>query len=100
MSTVVVDTWTVLSPAGVPAAARHAERAAAGPGSKRTLGFLSNHKPNTTELQSALGERIRHVDPKIDMRFYEKAGSAVGAGEALLAEIAANCGYVVNGTGD
>jgi hypothetical protein len=100
VSTVVVDRWTVLSPAGVPALSRPAQRAANNPGVRRTLGFLSNHKPNTSELQSALGDLVRQIDGKVEIRFYEKAGSAVGAGEVLLSEIAANCGYVVNGTGD
>jgi hypothetical protein len=91
-------TWTLHDPVGkrrlqpAPAPAAGSEATA--------LGFLSNRKPNTTALQRALSAALGGHRPDLEVRFYEKPSSAVAATDELLDRIGADCGLVVNGTGD
>ncbi len=92
--------WTLLSPMGLakrpgPLAVPHAKT-----GTRTPLGFLSNRKPNAAALQRLVADRVAQAMPAVELRFYEKANSSLGAGEPLLNTIAAECGLVVNGTGD
>lgn len=93
------STWTLLSPLGV------SNRTAAGEMSSRrprggVLGFLSNRKPNAAALQRLLGPKVAAMAPELEVRYYEKANSSLGAGAELLDRLAADCGLVINGTGD
>jgi hypothetical protein len=91
-------TWTLHDPVGVrrtrPASAPAARSLAT------ALGFLSNRKPNTLALQRALSAALGGHRPDLDVLFYEKPSSAVAATDELLDRIGADCGLVVNGTGD
>lgn len=89
--------WNLVSPVGVRSA-RSAPKKQLGRSTKRVLGFLSNRKPNTSAVERGLAALL--ASRQLEVRFYEKANSAVGAGEELLDRIGADCGLVVNGTGD
>jgi hypothetical protein len=90
--------WVVLSPVGVR---RPAERRgpATRTGTGQALGFLSNRKPNATLLMEQLGRMVAD-GPGLEVRYYEKAHAATGAGGPLVDRIAAECRLVVTGTGD
>jgi hypothetical protein len=90
--------WVVLSPVGVR---RPVERRApaARTGTGQALGFLSNRKPNATRLMEHLGRMVA-AGPGLEVRYYEKAHAATGAGGPLVDRIAAECRLVVTGTGD
>ena len=91
--------WVVLSPVGVR---RPVERRAPAPrtGTGQALGFLSNRKPNATRLMEYLGRMIADDGQGLEVRYYEKAHAATGAGGPLVDRIAAECRLVVTGTGD
>jgi hypothetical protein len=91
-------TWTLHNPVGVRRQ-QPAPAPAAGSGAA-ALGFLSNRKPNTSALQRALAAALGGHRPDLEVHFYEKPSSAVAATGELLDRIGADCGLVVNGTGD
>lgn len=95
----MAETWTLLSPLGLRKPARAAATASERPRAS-VLGFLSNRKPNATALQRLLGSRLSAAEPGLEIRYYEKSNSSLGAGAELLDTLAADCGLVVNGTGD
>ena len=90
--------WTLHDPVGrrrpQPAQAPTARSPAT------ALGFLSNRKPNTSALQRSLSAALGRHRLDLEVRFYEKPSSAVAATDELLDRIGADCGLVVNGTGD
>ena len=92
--------WNLLSPVGVKPEVESGGVQSATGASLLRLAMLSNHKPNASRLQELLVERISEARPDIEVRFYEKQNSSVGAPEPLLAQIAADCGLAINGTGD
>ena len=93
------DTWTLIDP--VAPIDRQAQT-----GSGRTahgittLGFLSNRKPNTAELQRALAERITARYPDLKIAYFAKASAAAGAGEEIITSVMKEVELLVNGTGD
>ena len=91
--------WILVSPV---APAGHPERKVhSGPRPPiTTLGFLSNRKHNTEELQRLLGQRLVAAHPDLKLRFYEKPNSAAGADFQLLEVISKEVQIVINGTGD
>ena len=92
--------WRLLSPIGVSLDVRSLGVQGTSGISRLVLAMLSNHKPNASRLQELLAEKILEARPDIEVRFYEKPNSSVGAPESLLAQIAADCGLAINGTGD
>jgi hypothetical protein len=92
-------TWRLVSPLGVRID-RSMESTYVRRGLSRQMGFLSNRKPNTGRAQRELGSRLTAQPFDLAVAFYEKASSAVGAGDGLLDAIALECAAVVNGTGD
>jgi hypothetical protein len=92
--------WRLVSPMGLAKVGVPNSKAAAAGGRRVVLGFLSNHKPNATPLQRMLAVPLADAFPDLEIRFYEKANSSLGAPGELLDRVAADCGLVVNGTGD
>lgn len=91
--------WNVVSPEGRRAVDDTAT-AVVVPEIVDRLVFLSNTKPNTRELQDRVAAGLRASGVSATMEFYEKETMAVGAGDALLDEIADAADLVVNGVGD
>jgi hypothetical protein len=92
-------TWHLVSPVAARLSTKTDERVAAAKHGK-VIGFLSNRKPNTSLLQSALAERAASKPFELQPKFYEKANSAVGASPDLLNRISAECSMAITGTGD
>lgn len=94
-----VSTWTLVDP--VAPIERPGERGGwAGTTAITRLGFLSNRKPNTAELQRALADRISARYPDLEIVFFEKASAAAGAGETIITSVMKEVELLVNGTGD
>jgi len=92
--------WTLLSPMGLRGEGPSPDPPGGLVGRADVLGCLSTRRPNAAALQRLLAERVRESLPELEVRFYEKANSSLGAGEELLNVLAADCGLVINGTGD
>ena len=92
-------TWTLIDPVA-PVAHQRASLAGELSRGIRSLGFLSNRKPNTAELQRTLANRISARYPKLRIAFFEKESSAAGAGEDIINSVMQEVELLVNGTGD
>jgi len=94
-----VGTWTLIDPVA-PIDTEQQAGAQATQGKITSLGFLSNRKPNTAELQSALAKRVSAAYPGLRIVFFEKESSAHGAGEDIITSVMKEVELLVNGTGD
>lgn len=92
--------WRLVSPMGLIEPSPAAIGSRSGGSTGLVLGFLSNRKPNAGPLQRLLGDRISAAMPSVEVRYYEKGNSSLGAAPDLLDQVAADCGLAVNGTGD
>jgi len=91
--------WRLVSPAGARGL-ETSESPSVRRAHTRTVGFLSNRKPNTEAVQRVLAGRLTERRPAVTTVFYQKANSAVGATAELLDRVGGECAVVINGTGD
>ena len=94
-----VATWTLIDPVA-PIDTEQQDAAEQAQRKISSLGFLSNRKPNTAELQSALAKRASAAFPGLRIVFFEKESSAHGAGEDIVTSVMKEVELLVNGTGD
>lgn len=89
--------WTLLSPLSTRMTPQRAAPEARS-NAQRTIGFLSNRKPNTDELQFMLAKMLE--EQGYATRTYAKVNASIPASDALLERISEECMLVVTGTGD
>ena len=80
------ETWTLIDPVA-PLANAVGSLGGAGDRRIKSLGFLSNRKPTTAELQRGLASRISGAYPWLRIVFFEKQSSAHGAGEDVVTSV-------------
>ena len=92
--------WNLMSPAPeMPAAPEPAGEAERKGG--RRVGFLSNRKPNATEMEQEFKRLAEEAELTEVTHFYEKVeGPGVGAPQELLDQIADECDVVMVGSAD
>lgn len=66
----------------------------------RRLGILDNAKPNFVRLATLVAEKLRDDRSLRDILHFRKENPAVGAGAALLDEIARSSDLVLTGSAD
>lgn len=66
----------------------------------KTVGFIDNAKPNFTLLADDLGELLVSRYGVAKVVRHKKRSSAMGAGDAALDRLAAECDAVIAGSGD
>jgi hypothetical protein len=64
------------------------------------LGILDNSKPNFKRLATLLADRLRDDGAVVDIAYFRKENSAVGAGAELLDQIASSADLVITGSAD
>jgi len=64
-----------------------------------TIGLLGNLKPHCDVLLKTLGDKIQSMGARSTL-FREKTSCSLGAGNALLDEIARNCKVAIVALGD
>jgi hypothetical protein len=64
------------------------------------IGILDNSKPNFRHLATVVAERFRADGSAMEIAHFRKENPAVGAGDALLDEIARSADLVFTGSAD
>lgn len=92
--------WNLMSPAPAAPAAPEPEDVVERKGGRR-VGFLSNRKPNATEMEQEFARLAEDAGLTAVTHFYEKVeGPGVGATKELLDQIAEECDVVMVGSAD
>lgn len=90
----------ILDPVGTASTTRRA--LAPRPASLRdtVIGVLDNSKPNARVLLEGVARALAERLGARDVRVWRKPGASIGAGVAVLDEIAAHCGAVLTASAD
>jgi len=86
------------APAPVATRARFAHRGFVLSGS--TVGFIDNSKPNFSQLADAITEVVKSRYGVSATIKHSKRAPTLGATEAIIADVVANCDLVITGSGD
>jgi hypothetical protein len=94
-----VSHFNLMSPVAASAPAPR-EVAVAERARGRRLGFLSNRKPNSADVEREVARLAEGAGLADSVRFYEKASPGEGASPALMDQIAEECDAVMVGSAD